>query len=64
MSKNTIKVGETRLVEFKVHNTRTVKVSCVVLDTRLAYGRIEYKVAPVEGEGAIWITEATVLGVK
>ncbi len=61
MSKNnTITVGEVRLVTFKV-NKNTVKVSCVVLDTRQAYGRKEVKVAPVEGDGAVWITEDTAL---
>ena len=54
-----IKVGQVRLVPFKV-NKNTIRFNCIVLDTRQAYGRSEVKVAPADD--TVWITEATVLG--
>ena len=60
--KNTITVGEVRLIPFKV-NKNTVYFNCIVLDTRRAYGRSEVKVAPRDGsDESVWLTEDTVLG--
>ena len=57
----TIEVGQVRLIPFKANKGAVLRVTCVVLELRQAYGRNEVKVAPIEGEGAVWITKDTAL---
>ena len=56
----TVEVGQVRAIPWPGQG-QAVYVHCVVLDTRQAYGRSDIKVAPVEGSGALWVTEATVV---
>ena len=56
-----IEVGQVRAIPFHMSKD-TLVFNCVILDTRLVYGRHEVKIAPVDGEGAAWVTEDTVKG--
>lgn len=60
MSKQ-LKVGEVYPVPFRMSST-TITVNCLVLETRSVYGRVEWKMAPVEGDGAYWAREDSILG--
>lgn len=37
-------------------------VDCVLGTTRSVFGRTEWQVTPVAGEGTLWVTEATLTG--
>ncbi len=62
MSNNKIEVGQVHAIPFNMSKENAVTVNCVVLDTRLVYGRSEVKVAPRDGDGSFWCTEDTVKG--
>ena len=57
----TVEVGQVRLIPFPV-NKNHIRFNCVILDTRQSYGRVEFKVAPVDGANdTVWLTEDTIL---
>ena len=56
-----IEVGRVYGVPFHMSKS-TLTINCVVLDTRTVYGRDEVKIAPVDGDGAAWVTEDTLTG--
>ena len=62
MGKTNIEVGQVHAVPFNMSKENTLTVNCVVLDTRLVYGRNEVKIAPRDGGGSAWVTEDTVKG--
>ncbi len=39
----------------------TVIVNCVMLDTRTVYGRVEWKVAPRDGDRWCWMQEKSII---
>jgi hypothetical protein len=45
-------------------STATITVNCLILDQRQVYGRTEFKMAPVSGDGAAWVTEKSILDGK
>jgi hypothetical protein len=51
-----VEVGSTALVPVRTQQAMIV-VPCTVLDQRVVYGRVEYQVSPVNGQGATWIQE-------
>ncbi len=54
-------IGDVVRVPFDTYSA-TIEVDCVLLDTRRAYGRTDYLVAPVKGgDTPTWVTENTVL---
>jgi hypothetical protein len=41
-----------------------LKVRVRILDSRVAYGRIQYQVTPTDGAGEKWVDEARVYDVR
>lgn len=53
-----VEVGQVRNVPVDLsHAKHPIDVTCVILEHRWSYGRNEYLVAPVNGEGAAWVRE-------
>lgn len=50
-----VKVGQVRNIP--VDLSSPIQVTCFVLEQRKVYGRYEYLVGPIEGEGAAWVRE-------
>jgi len=51
-----VAVGQVRLVPLRL-STNTLMVPCLVADTRAIFGRTEFQVTPVSGEGYAWVQE-------
>ena len=49
--------NQTAFVAFSVGRQAPVLVSCRLLDCRQVFGRVEYLVEPVAGQGAAWVSE-------
>jgi hypothetical protein len=53
-------VGQVRKIPFRL-STSTLTVSCLVMDQRVVFGRTEWQITPVDGEGTAWVQEANLL---
>lgn len=52
--------GQTRMIPIGL-SSGTILVECLLVERRVVFGRVEWLVTPVSGEGAAWITEDTIL---
>ncbi len=57
----TPEIGSTVMVWIEVSKDRRIQVPCVLLDRRQLFGRQEFQIAPVGGEGQAWITESRIV---
>ena len=48
-----IAVGQVRNITVELADT--LRVTCLVVEERRVYGRVEYLVTPIEGEGTAWV---------
>lgn len=51
-----LEIGQLRLVPFRL-STQTLEVECLITDTRTIFGRTEWQITPVKGEGSAWVRE-------
>lgn len=56
MTPEPLAIGQTRDIPFRL-STQVINVTCVVLDQRTNFGRSEWQIAPVAGDGTAWIRE-------
>ena len=54
-----LEVSKAHLIPFATVGG-VITVNCMVLDTRTVYGRVEWKVAPIDGDGTTWVTEKAI----
>lgn len=50
-------VGQARRLALNLRSG-TLTLVCLVAEKRVVYGRTEYLITPVEGEGEAWVNEA------
>ena len=55
-----VAVGQVIPVPIKMTNDVVIKVDCVILETRKVFGRIEWLVAPVQGDGQTWVRDESI----
>jgi len=55
------KPQQTALISFRAANQAPMLVACKLLQARELFGRTEYLVEPIAGQGAQWVNENRVV---